>query len=122
MGKQQTETKAGQPSTPGKPGKVDPFKKGGGSQAGATRERPKVDGFGRISREGYLGQRDDETEDAGSSKYHVIEIAIEKVLDSPFQSREDPSRWNEKQRQQFNQLRLSIREEGLKHVFFVAPA
>lgn len=101
--------------------RTDVFSKRG--QRSSTSNRPKVDTFANISREGFLGQTvEDESEStAESSKYRVIEIEIDRVLDSPFQARENRAKWGEKQSRKFEQLRQSIREDGLNDIFFVAP-
>src|SRR2546421_12358089 len=92
--------------------RTDVFSKRG--QRSTTSNRPKVDTFANISREGFLGQTEEDEPESTveSSKYRVIEIEIDRVLDSPFQTRENRTKWGEKQRRKFEQLRQSIREDG----------
>ncbi len=54
------------------------------------------------------------------SKEQTFDIPVERVLDSPYQEREERSRWTERQKHEYERLRAAIRE-GLNEVFFVAP-
>ena len=47
-------------------------------------------------------------------------IPIDHVLDSPYQHRLPKEEWSEKQKREYERLRLSI-QEGLNEVFFVCP-
>lgn len=79
----------------------------------ASKKRPSVDPLARLSAQGFLGYVEEDT--AESSPYKVLDIAVDDILDSHYQSREqrDPHR--------FQQLVHSIQAHGFQGVLVVCP-
>jgi len=79
----------------------------------AARKRSSVDPLARLSAQGFLGYV--EEEGAETSSYKVLDIALDEIYDSHYQSREqrDPRR--------FHQLVHAIRTQGFQGVLVVCP-
>lgn len=79
----------------------------------AAKKRSSVDPLARLSAQGFLGYV--EEEGAENSSYKVLDIALEEIHDSQYQSREqrDPHR--------FQQLVHAIQTQGFQGVLVVCP-
>lgn len=79
----------------------------------AAKKRPSVDPLARLSAQGFLGYVEEEAPE--NSLYKVLDVAIDDLLDSDYQSREqrDPQR--------FRQLVHAIQAHGFHGVLVVCP-
>jgi ParB family chromosome partitioning protein len=79
----------------------------------AAKKRPSVDPLARLSAQGFLGYVEEDAPE--NSPYKVLDLALDDILDSRYQSREqrDPQR--------FRQLIHSIQAHGFQGVLVVCP-
>ena len=72
-----------------------------------AKTRKRFDPLARMSQEGIVGYIEEETE------YQVLEVLVEDILDSPFQTREEIAPDNDEEQAKFAQLVYSIKTRGV---------
>src|SRR5437879_4310330 len=72
-----------------------------------AKPRKRLDPLARMSEEGLVGYVEEETQG------QILQIPIEDILNSPFQTREEMDREDEEEQAKFAQLVYSIKTKGV---------